>query len=74
MAKIGSLIWQSDEAGILLFDRLLKATDRGVRVCLLVDDLVFAAKDTENGLYIEPPNLAMELAREFDRMMAPENA
>jgi putative cardiolipin synthase len=30
--------------------------------------------NTENGLYIESPELAMELAREFDRMMAPDNA
>jgi putative cardiolipin synthase len=38
-------IWQSDETGRLLFDRLLKAADRGVRVRLLVDDLVFAPTD-----------------------------
>ena len=38
-------IWQADEAGKLLFNRLIKAADRGVRVRLLVDDLVFAAKD-----------------------------
>ena len=30
--------------------------------------------NTENGLYIESPLLAMELAREFELMMAPENA
>ena len=34
-----AFIWQSDETGALLFDRLLKAADRGVRVRLLVDDL-----------------------------------
>ena len=38
-------IFQNDEAGILVFDRLLKAADRGVRVRLLVDDIAFAAKD-----------------------------
>ena len=38
-------IWQNDETGVLLFDRLLKAADRGVRVRLLVDDLVFAPED-----------------------------
>jgi len=30
---------------VLLFDRLLKAADRGVRVRLLVDDLLFAPED-----------------------------
>jgi len=39
-------IWQSDEAGNLLFDRLLKAADRGVRVRLLVDDIGIVAKDS----------------------------
>ena len=34
-------IWQNDETGALLFDRLLKAADRGVRVRLLVDDFLF---------------------------------
>ena len=30
--------------------------------------------NTENGLYIESPDLAEEMARQFDRMLAPENA
>ncbi len=38
-------IWQNDEVGILLFNRLLNAADRGVKVRLLVDDMVFAPKD-----------------------------
>jgi len=38
-------IWENDEVGRLLFDRLLKAADRGVRVRLLVDDLLFAPTD-----------------------------
>jgi cardiolipin synthase C len=33
-------IWQRDGAGVLLFQRLLEAADRGVRVRFLVDDMV----------------------------------
>ncbi|MHC4712417.1 MAG: phospholipase D-like domain-containing protein [Planctomycetota bacterium] len=40
-------IWDSDAAARLLFDRLLRAADRGVRVRLLVDDLPFAKKDRD---------------------------
>jgi putative cardiolipin synthase len=38
-------IFQNDESGNLLFYHLLKAADRGVRVRLLVDDMVFAPDD-----------------------------
>ena len=38
-------IWSSDAAGRLVFDRLLRAADRGVRVRLLVDDLALEGKD-----------------------------
>ena len=48
-------IWQNDETGILLFERLLRAADRGVRVRLLVDDMVFAPEDsTIAGLTMHP--------------------
>jgi phosphatidylserine/phosphatidylglycerophosphate/cardiolipin synthase-like enzyme len=54
-------IWQDDETGILLFDRLLKAADRGVRVRLLVDDLVFAAKDREIAAFCRHPNFDIKI-------------
>ena len=38
-------IWQDDASGNLLFDRLLRAADRGVRVRLLVDDIWLAPND-----------------------------
>jgi putative cardiolipin synthase len=54
-------IWQSDEAGILLFDRLLKAADRGVRVRMLVDDFVFAAKDSSIAALCAHPNFEIKI-------------
>ena len=32
-------IWEGDAVGVLLFDRLLKAADRGVKVRIIVDDI-----------------------------------
>ncbi len=49
-------IWQADAVGSLLFDRLLRAADRGVRVRILVDDLVFAAKDRDIAAISKHPN------------------
>jgi len=36
-------IWQNDETGSLLYERLLGATDQRLRVRPLVDDIWFAA-------------------------------
>ncbi len=41
-------IWDADPAAGLLFERLLRAADRGVRVRLLVDDLLLQADDTDD--------------------------
>ncbi len=38
-------IWEADETGIILADRLIEAADRGVRVRLLVDDMGFGGTD-----------------------------
>jgi len=54
-------IWQADAAGRLLFNRLLKAADRGVRVRLLVDDLVFAAKDRDIAAICRHPNFDIKI-------------
>jgi len=54
-------IWQNDEAGLLFFDRLLRAADRGVRVRLLVDDMLFAAKDRNIAVLCSHPNLEIKL-------------
>jgi putative cardiolipin synthase len=54
-------IWQGDEAGLLLFDRLLRAADRGVRVRLLVDDLVFSAKERSIAAIDMHPNIDLKV-------------
>jgi putative cardiolipin synthase len=54
-------IWQKDETGTLLFDRLLKAADRGVRVRLLVDDMVFAGKDRNIAAIARHPNFDIKI-------------
>ena len=54
-------IWQRDETGLLLFERLLKAADRGVRVRLLVDDLLFAPKDRNIAAITRHPNFDIKI-------------
>ena len=54
-------IWQNDETGILLFDRLLKAADRGVRVRLLVDDIFFVGKDRNMAAIALHPNFDIKI-------------
>jgi len=54
-------IWQRDEAGILLFDRLLKAADRGVRIRMLVDDLLFVAKNQSIAAITKHPNFDIKI-------------
>ncbi len=54
-------IWQADAVGSLLFDRLLRAADRGVRVRVLVDDLMFAPKDRDIAAISRHPNFEIKL-------------
>lgn len=54
-------IWQNDATGKLLFDRLLKAADRGVRVRLLVDDIWLAANDEVIAALDDHPNFAIKI-------------
>jgi putative cardiolipin synthase len=54
-------IWSNDAAGGLLFERLLAAADRGVRVRLLVDDLTLASSDRNLAIYASHPNLEIRL-------------
>ena len=54
-------IWQKDEAGILLFERLLKAADRGVRVRMLVDDMLFAVKNQSIAAITKHPSFDIKI-------------
>lgn len=54
-------IWSSDAAGRLMFDRLLRAADRGVRVRLLVDDLALEGKDVNIASISMHPNFEIRI-------------
>ena len=54
-------IFQNDATGHLLFDRLLKAADRGVRVRLLVDDIWFATNEDVIAAIDDHPNFAIKI-------------
>ena len=58
---LGYFIWQDDETGNLLFDRLLRAADRGVRVRLLVDDIWLAANDKVIAAISMHPNFDIKI-------------
>lgn len=54
-------IWKGDEAGTLLFDRLLMAADRGVRVRVIVDDFGLATSTRKLSAYNTHPNLEIRI-------------
>lgn len=58
-------IWHDDLIGRVLYDRLLDAADRGVRVRLLLDDMDTAGKDETLALFNSHPNLEIRLFNPF---------
>jgi len=54
-------IWQDEETGLLLFDHLLRAADRAVRVRLLVDDIWFTPLDTAIAAISKQPNFDIKI-------------
>jgi putative cardiolipin synthase len=55
-------LWRSGSSGRLLFDRLLRAADRGVRVRLLVDDFLFSTNEKViSSLCRHQPNLDIRI-------------
>ncbi len=54
-------IWQGDEVGTLLFDRLLRAADRGVKVRILVDDIGLASSTRKLVALNSHPNLEIRV-------------
>ena len=54
-------IWDSDTAGLLLFQRLVEAADRGVRVRVLLDDLAAKEKDISLASFSAHPNLEIRV-------------
>jgi putative cardiolipin synthase len=54
-------IWHGNETGDLLFIRVLEATERGVRVHMLIDDLNLAATVEELSGVAGHPNVGIRL-------------
>jgi len=58
-------IWRFDKTGRLLYDRLIAAADRGVRVRLLLDDLDTAGKDPGLNLLNLHKNIEVRIYNPF---------
>ena len=58
-------IWESDETGRILAERLVRAADRGVRVRLLVDDMGVAADDEGIATMDAHPNIEIRIFNPF---------
>ncbi len=58
-------IWQDDPSGQLLFDRVLQAADRGVRVRLLVDDMGITARRRDLAAYSSHSNFEIRIYNPF---------
>ncbi|SHI09329.1 phospholipase D-like domain-containing protein [Ferrimonas marina] len=54
-------IWSDDTAGDLLFERLMQAADRGVRVRVLVDDFGLSASSKGLSIASKHPNLSIHV-------------
>ena len=52
-------IWSNDESGRLLLDRIMAASERGVRVRLLVDDIPKDWRDRGTALVARMPNVEL---------------
>ena len=58
-------IWESDETGAILAERLIRAADRGVRVRLLLDDMGVAATDQGVASMDAHPNIEIRIFNPF---------
>jgi putative cardiolipin synthase len=58
-------IWELDETGRILAERLIRAADRGVRVRLLVDDMGLAAADQGVASIDAHPNIEIRIFNPF---------
>lgn len=54
-------IWKGDAAGLLLFDRLIQAADRGVKVRIIVDDIWLSASARDFSAMNLHPNLEIRI-------------
>jgi putative cardiolipin synthase len=58
-------IWEQDETGRILAERLIRAADRGVRVRVLVDDINMQGRDTQLTALDAHPNIEIRIFNPF---------
>ncbi len=58
-------IWEQDETGRILAERLVRAADRGVRVRLLVDDINLSGRDAQIAALDAHPNIEIRIFNPF---------
>jgi len=54
-------VWRTDATGTVLLERLMAAADRGVRVRLLVDDMLYGRDDSKVAALTVHPNVEVRL-------------
>lgn len=62
---IQTFIWHPDATGTLMFEEVMRAAERGVRVRLLLDDLNTAGTDPTLALLASHPNVELRLYNPF---------
>ena len=62
---IQTFIWHPDSTGTLLFEEMMRAAERGVRVRLLLDDLNTEGTDPTLALLASHPNVELRLYNPF---------
>jgi putative cardiolipin synthase len=62
---IQTFIWHPDATGTLLFEEMMRAAERGVRVRLLLDDLNTAGTDPTLALLATQPGIELRLYNPF---------
>ena len=62
---IQTFIWHDDSAGTLLYEEMLRAAERGVRVRLLLDDVNMSGLDPIFALLDSHPNIELRLYNPF---------
>jgi putative cardiolipin synthase len=58
-------IWEEDETGQILAERLLRAADRGVRVRVLLDDINLSGRDAHIAALDAHPNVEIRIFNPF---------
>ena len=58
-------IWEEDETGRILAERLVRAADRGVRVRVLLDDISLSGRDSKIAALDAHPNIEIRIFNPF---------